>query len=87
MVDPGFDPDSILAILQREGLGLAAILNTHGHTDHIAGNAALKAAFPEAPLIIGRRRSAAVGRRPRQSQRDVRDSHHEPARRPPRRRG
>jgi hydroxyacylglutathione hydrolase len=30
-----------------------AILNTHGHGDHIAGNEALKTAFPEAPLIIG----------------------------------
>jgi glyoxylase-like metal-dependent hydrolase (beta-lactamase superfamily II) len=29
------------------------ILNTHGHVDHIAGNAALKRAFPDAPLLIG----------------------------------
>ena len=32
---------------------LAAILNTHGHADHIAGNGALKRAYPAAPLIIG----------------------------------
>ncbi len=32
---------------------VAAILNTHGHADHIAGNAALKQAFPNAPVIIG----------------------------------
>jgi glyoxylase-like metal-dependent hydrolase (beta-lactamase superfamily II) len=31
----------------------AAILNTHGHIDHIAGNADLKAAYPAAPLVIG----------------------------------
>src|SRR4051794_25127117 len=54
VVDPGFDPDSILAALRREGLDVAALLNTHGHVDHIAGNAALKQAFPGAPLIIGR---------------------------------
>jgi hydroxyacylglutathione hydrolase len=54
VVDPGFDTDSLIAVLKREGLGLAAILNTHGHADHIAGNAAMKAAFPEAPLVIGR---------------------------------
>lgn len=53
VVDPGFDPGSILRYLEREGLGLAAILNTHGHADHIAGNAAVKNAHPEAPLIIG----------------------------------
>ena len=44
----------ILELLTREGLQLAAILNTHGHVDHIAGNAAMKDAFPDAPLIIGR---------------------------------
>jgi hydroxyacylglutathione hydrolase len=54
IVDPGFDTDTILDVLKREGLTLAAILNTHGHADHIAGNAAIKTAFPQAPLIIGR---------------------------------
>jgi glyoxylase-like metal-dependent hydrolase (beta-lactamase superfamily II) len=54
VVDPGFDTESILDTLRRQGLSLVAILNTHGHVDHIAGNAALKAAFPDAPLIIGR---------------------------------
>lgn len=54
VVDPGFDPDAILELLRRQKLELTAILNTHGHADHIAGNAALKAAWPNAPLIIGR---------------------------------
>lgn len=54
VVDPSFDTDSILEWLDREGLALAAILNTHGHADHIAGNAAIKEIFPNAPLIIGR---------------------------------
>jgi hydroxyacylglutathione hydrolase len=54
VIDPGFDTDSVLELLSREGLHLAAILNTHGHSDHIAGNAAMKAAYPDAPLIIGR---------------------------------
>ena len=54
VVDPGFDADAILAVLHREGLRPAAILNTHGHADHIAGNAAMKRVFPDAPLIIGR---------------------------------
>jgi glyoxylase-like metal-dependent hydrolase (beta-lactamase superfamily II) len=54
VVDPGFDPDSLVEILRRHRLGLAAILNTHGHADHIAGNGAMKHAFPTAPLIIGR---------------------------------
>jgi hydroxyacylglutathione hydrolase len=54
VVDPGFDVPAILGVLGRRGLALAAILNTHGHVDHIAGNAALKRAHPDAPLIIGR---------------------------------
>jgi glyoxylase-like metal-dependent hydrolase (beta-lactamase superfamily II) len=53
VIDPGLEPDLILDYLRAEGLTAAAILNTHGHGDHIGGNAALKAAFPRAPLIIG----------------------------------
>jgi glyoxylase-like metal-dependent hydrolase (beta-lactamase superfamily II) len=55
VIDPGFDPESILEFLRDEGLTAAAILNTHGHADHIAGNGPLKGAFPDAPLIVGRR--------------------------------
>jgi glyoxylase-like metal-dependent hydrolase (beta-lactamase superfamily II) len=54
VIDPGFDTDAIVDVLAREGLRPVAILNTHGHADHIAGNAAMKAAFPDAPLVIGR---------------------------------
>jgi glyoxylase-like metal-dependent hydrolase (beta-lactamase superfamily II) len=53
VIDPGLDPDAILDFLRQERLTVAAILNTHGHADHIAGNADLKKAFPDAPLIIG----------------------------------
>jgi len=53
VVDPGFEPDAILDFLTTRGLALAAIVNTHGHVDHIAGNAELKRAFPAAPIVIG----------------------------------
>src|SRR5437588_6332911 len=51
--DPGLEPELILDFLRERDLTAAAILNTHGHADHIAGNEAMKAAFPGAPLIIG----------------------------------
>ncbi len=53
VIDPGFEPELILDVLQREKLMLAAIVCTHGHVDHIAGNQAMKAAYPKAPLLIG----------------------------------
>jgi glyoxylase-like metal-dependent hydrolase (beta-lactamase superfamily II) len=53
VIDPGFEPDAVLDALRAEGLTAALIMNTHGHVDHIAGNTALKAAFPAAPLVIG----------------------------------
>lgn len=53
VIDPGFEPEPILSLLQEMGRRPAAILNTHGHGDHIAGNQPLKEAYPEAPLVIG----------------------------------
>jgi len=53
VVDPGLEPEKILEKLDSLGLTPAAILNTHGHSDHIAGNAALKQRWPQCPLVIG----------------------------------
>jgi len=53
VVDPGFEPEPILEFLAGHGLGLAAIVNTHGHVDHMSGNAAMKQAFPQAPIVVG----------------------------------
>jgi hydroxyacylglutathione hydrolase len=53
VIDPGLEPDLILRFLADNQLRPSAILNTHGHADHIAGNEALKQASPEAPLVIG----------------------------------
>lgn len=51
--DPGLDPEAILGFLEERSLDVAAILDTHGHADHIAGNEALKKRYPQAPLLIG----------------------------------
>ncbi|HKM42563.1 MAG TPA: MBL fold metallo-hydrolase [Limnochordia bacterium] len=38
IVDPGGPSKEVLDFLEREGLEVLAIINTHGHADHIAGN-------------------------------------------------
>src|SRR5262249_14113892 len=53
VIDPGLEPELILDFLNEHGLVVKAILNTHGHADHIGGNELIKAAFPDAPLVIG----------------------------------
>ena len=37
VIDPGYEPQRILAYLQQNNLQLAAILLTHGHFDHVGG--------------------------------------------------
>lgn len=58
VVDPGLEPELILAFLDDRSLDVAAILNTHGHGDHIGGNEAMKARYPQAPLVIGTNEAA-----------------------------
>ncbi len=53
VIDPGFEPDLIFEAVERYRLRPVAILNTHGHSDHIAGNAAMKERWPDCPLVIG----------------------------------
>lgn len=53
VIDPGLEPDLILDFLSERELTPAALLNTHGHADHIGGNTTLKEAYPDAPLVIG----------------------------------
>ncbi len=54
VIDPGLEPEKILAQLKSAGLRPAAFLITHGHSDHIGGNAVLKQLWPDVPLVIGR---------------------------------
>jgi glyoxylase-like metal-dependent hydrolase (beta-lactamase superfamily II) len=41
-VDPSFAPERYQERAQAQGLRITHILNTHGHTDHVNGNAKLK---------------------------------------------
>ena len=51
VVDPGDDADRILAQVQQRGLTISAIINTHGHFDHVGANRQLAQATG-APLYI-----------------------------------
>ena len=53
VIDPGGDSDRILMALAKEGFKVAAVINTHGHFDHVGANKALKSATG-APLMIHR---------------------------------
>lgn len=51
VIDPGGDPDLILRLIESEALTVTAIVDTHGHGDHIGANADLKARFG-CPVMI-----------------------------------
>lgn len=51
--DPGFEPEAIVDYIQKRSLTPSAIVCTHGHSDHIAGNADIKRRWPSCPLLIG----------------------------------
>lgn len=53
VIDPGLEPEKIIAYLDGRDWTPAAILNTHGHIDHIAGNREMKRRWPNCPLVIG----------------------------------
>jgi glyoxylase-like metal-dependent hydrolase (beta-lactamase superfamily II) len=45
VVDPGDEPGVLLDRLDELGVAPVAVVNTHGHLDHVAGNAAMKERF------------------------------------------
>lgn len=51
VIDPGGEPDEILAFLKKERLRLRQVVNTHGHFDHISGNRALISATGASLLV------------------------------------
>lgn len=53
VIDPGLEPEKIVAKLDQSRLRPAAILLTHAHGDHIGGVQALRDRWPDCPVVIG----------------------------------
>jgi hydroxyacylglutathione hydrolase len=53
VIDPGAEPETILAVLREERLRPSAILATHCHGDHIGAADELLAEFPDADWMVG----------------------------------
>ena len=53
IVDPGAEPETINAFLEKKGLTPALVLLTHGHFDHIGALDGLLARHPGLPVHIG----------------------------------
>lgn len=58
VIDPGFEPGAVIAWIEDHGFVPEAILLTHGHSDHIAGNASLQKRWPGLPILVGRNDAA-----------------------------
>lgn len=53
LLDPGMESEPVADVLARERLTVTSIINTHGHFDHVFGNAYFKAKTG-APLLMHR---------------------------------
>ena len=45
IVDPSFNAEEIVQVVEGQGLNAEYVINTHNHADHTAGNEALKQKF------------------------------------------
>jgi len=53
VIDPSYDPKSIVDYAEAKGYRITYILCTHGHGDHTNGNADMQASTGIKPLVLG----------------------------------
>jgi hydroxyacylglutathione hydrolase len=54
VIDAGHEPAEMIDFIRRGNWRPEKVILTHGHLDHIAGLEALRAAWPELPILIHR---------------------------------
>ncbi len=54
IIDPGAEGKSIIALVDRLGLKVKYIINTHAHVDHIGANGKLKQEY-SVPILLNRK--------------------------------
>jgi len=54
VIDPGAEGERILKLIREMNLKIKAVVNTHGHIDHILANARIKAETGAPPLMWSR---------------------------------
>lgn len=52
IIDPGYEPETILDYLEKNQLTPEAILLTHGHFDHVGAVRTLAAEYQQAPVYL-----------------------------------
>lgn len=52
VIDPGSEPETIIAALEKTGTVPSAILLTHAHFDHVSGIAGLQAKWPDLAVFM-----------------------------------
>ncbi|MEE8573927.1 MAG: MBL fold metallo-hydrolase [Thermodesulfobacteriota bacterium] len=52
IIDPGGNPKELKEAIDSTGGALKYIINTHGHFDHVGGNAGVKKLFPDAAIMV-----------------------------------
>ena len=61
LIDPAFETDRILSLVQTQGYRATHLINTHCHSDHTAGNAAIVSATG-AKLLIHKQDASRLGK-------------------------
>lgn len=54
IIDLGGDAHDVLDYIKSKGAKLKAILNTHGHFDHVMGESFVKELMPEVPVYLNK---------------------------------